>query len=74
MLTYKVENSSTISKLFYNELIHQLIVEFKSGQQYMYDQVSLEEYNNFCKAESKGKYMNENIKTKCYQKIQQLND
>jgi hypothetical protein len=70
MLTYIVENSSILSKLLYNELIHQLIVEYKSGKRYMYDQVSLEEYNNFCKTKNRGKYMNDHFKTKPYKKIQ----
>ncbi len=74
MQTYLVENSSTINKLFYNEQIKELTVEFKSGQQYKYENVAPIEFANFCNAESKGTFLNEQIKTKTYQKIQLLND
>lgn len=62
-------SSSTISKLWYSEKDSQLIVEFKNGQQYRYNNVSISEWNNLKSSESKGKFLNENIKSKPFQKM-----
>lgn len=62
-------SSSTISKLWYSEKDLQLIVEFKNGQQYRYNNVSISEWNNLKSSESKGKFLNENIKSKPFQKM-----
>ncbi len=41
-----------------------LIVEYKSGVQYKYKNVPEQVYNDLMSAESKGKYMNANVKGK----------
>ena len=61
--------SSTIETLWYSEEKQELIVEFKSGEQYRYKEVTLSEWKALCSAESKGKFLNENIKSKSYQKM-----
>ena len=41
-----------------------LIVEYKSGAKYQYKEVPYEVYENLIKAESKGRFINENVKGK----------
>ena len=74
MQVYNVENSSTIKKLFYEEMTRVLTVEFLNGSQYKYQNVSKKEYDDFTNADSKGRYLSEVIKQKETQKVQQLND
>ena len=74
MLVYQVQNSTNIKKLYYNKDTKVLTVEFKNNSQYKYDNVSLQEYQNFTLAESKGKYLKEVITNKVYHKVEQLND
>jgi len=57
-------NSSTIRKAIYNFSTETLKIEFISGAVYEYKDVSKEIYENFCVAESKGKFLNEHIKNK----------
>lgn len=73
MQTFIVENSSTIDKVFYNEQMKSLTVQFKSGQQYKYENVSQDDFENLKNSESKGKFVNEVIKPKEFSKVQ-LND
>lgn len=55
-------NSSNISKVGYEN--NSLIVEYKSGALYKYKDFPKNLYENFLKAESKGKYMNSEVKGK----------
>ena len=55
-------NSSNISKIGYEN--DTLLVEYKSGTQYRYKNVSTTLYEEFLKAESKGRFMNSNVKGK----------
>ena len=59
----KVE-SSNISAVGYDMSFGSLIVEYKSGTKYQYKNVPYEVYENLLKAESKGRFVNENVKGK----------
>lgn len=62
-----VENknqSSAIKNVMYNAHTRTLKVQFIGGQLYEYQNVPVEVYDEFCQAESLGKFFNENIKTK----------
>ena len=51
--------SSTISEINYDGKL--LTVIFNNGSEYVYEGVSEKIYEDFSKAESKGKYFHENI-------------
>ena len=51
--------SSTISEINYDGKL--LTVTFNNGSEYVYEGVSEKIYEDFSKAESKGKYFHENI-------------
>lgn len=55
-------DSSMIKKAIYNFTTNTLKVEFNSGALYEYSQVDPQLYDEFCKAESQGKFFNEKIK------------
>lgn len=59
----KVE-SSNINAVGYDTSFGGLVVEYKSGTKYMYEKVPYELYENLLKAESKGRFVNENVKGK----------
>lgn len=61
--------SSSIKTLWYSNEKRNLIVEYQNGSQYRYDDVSSEEWNGLKISESKGKFLNESIKSKPYQKM-----
>lgn len=54
--------SSNIQKLRYNSNIQTLEVTFQSGRVYQYFDVPLNVWNDFKSAESKGSFLNKNIK------------
>jgi len=56
--------SLNIKEFGYIEYYKLLIVEFKSDQTYSYSNVPREIFDNMKKAESKGRYFNENIRGK----------
>ena len=60
----KWQNSSLISSTSYNENINELYVEFINGGKYTFQEVSSEEYAEFCAAESQGSFFNKNINRK----------
>lgn len=68
-IEYTNFTSENINKLFYNEQLQQLIVEYKNGSQYRYDSVTKLEWDQLISAESKGRFINESIKSKPYQKM-----
>ena len=51
--------SSTISEINYDGKL--LTITFNNGSKYVYEGVSVKIYEDFSKAESKGKYFHENI-------------
>lgn len=55
-------DSSMIKKAVYNFTTNSLKVEFNSGAVYEYANVDPTTYDEFCKAESQGKFFNEKIK------------
>lgn len=55
-------DSSMINKVIYNFPNKTLKVEFNSGALYEYNNVESDVYENLCKAESQGKFFNEQIK------------
>ena len=59
----KVE-SSNIAAIGYDTKFGNLIVEYKSGARYQYKNVPYELYENLLKTESKGRFVNENVKGK----------
>lgn len=54
--------SSNIKKIGYEN--NELIVEYLSGAQYRYEEVPETVFNELLEAESKGRFMNSNIKGK----------
>lgn len=63
--------STTIKSALYNFITGSLKITFSSGTMYEYSNVPSEIYDDFCKAESQGKFLNEKIKgTYNYSKIE----
>ena len=58
--TMHTVESSNIESIGYNE--GNLYVKFHSGSTYQYSNVPEDVYVQFCNAESKGKFLNANIK------------
>ena len=54
--------SSNIKSIGYDPLRKKLEVEFNSGSVYRYKDVPKSVYNEFMSADSKGRYLNQNIK------------
>lgn len=55
-------DSSSLASAGYDPAAHVLEVEFKNGGVYQYLEVPDEEYEEFRSAESKGRYLNTEIK------------
>lgn len=55
-------DSSMIKKAVYNFSASTLKIEFNSGAIYEYSNVDSQTYDEFCRAESQGKFFNEKIK------------
>jgi hypothetical protein len=66
-------DSGMIKKCFYNFTSNQLKIEFNNGQVYEYSNVPSEIYESLIKAESQGKFFNEQIKQN-YQFSQLISD
>jgi hypothetical protein len=63
-------DSSNLAKTEYDTETSKLVVEFKNGVKYEYDEVPHKIYTQFRMAESQGKYFNLNIsKTYKYKKV-----
>lgn len=63
-------DSSNLAKTEYDTETSKLVVEFKNGARYEYDEVPHKVYTQFRMAESQGKYFNLNIsKTYKYKKV-----
>ena len=63
-------DSSNLTKTEYDTETSKLVVEFKNGVKYEYDEVPHKIYTQFRMAESQGKYFNLNIsKTYKYKKV-----
>lgn len=65
--------SSNIKTLWYSANKQELIVEYLGGSQYRYSNVTPDEWAGLTSAESKGKFINESIKSKPFQRMM-LND
>jgi hypothetical protein len=62
--------SSNLVKTEYDTLTKKLVVEFKNGLKYEYDEVPHQLYTSFRTSESQGKFFNANIaKTFTYKKL-----
>ncbi len=61
--------SEDVKVLWYSAEKENLIVEYKDGKQSRYDNISNFEWQSLKGSESKGKFINENIKSKPYQKM-----
>ena len=66
---YDSFESSNINCLWYSRAKQELIVEYNGGSQYRYNDISEMDWNNLISADSKGKFINENIKSKPYQRM-----
>jgi hypothetical protein len=55
-------DSSNIEQIGYDEDGHELWVRFKSGDTYVYSDVPPATYDDIMRADSKGSYMNREIK------------
>ena len=64
MEVIKWEKSSLITSTSYNESNNELYVEFINGGKYTFQEVTSEEYAEFCAAESQGSFFNKNINKK----------
>ena len=73
MQSYIVENSSNIAEGIYDSNSCNLIVVYKNGGRYRYQNVTVEQWNNFKNSDSKGRFINQNIKSKECKKVL-LND
>jgi hypothetical protein len=58
-----IPNSSNVTAVSYTD-IGALVVQFKNGSEYLYKDVPKEVYEEMCKTESAGKYLNTAIKGK----------
>ena len=68
-VSLKDVQSSNIEKIGYNEKFENLYVKYKSGRVYAFEKVPKELYEGLDKAESKGSFMNSNIKNKFNYKL-----
>lgn len=67
----RIWNSSVIKKTEYNPDDLELYVELHKGNMYLYGEVSQEEYERFCTAESQGAFFNQELRgKKPYAKIE----
>lgn len=67
----RIWNSSVIKKTEYNPDDLELYVELHKGNMYLYGEVSQEEYERFCAAESQGAFFNQELRgKKPYAKIE----
>ena len=55
-------DSSNIAAIGYDHELSELFVQYKNGMTYKYKEVPTNIYERFLKAESKGKFMNEEVK------------
>ena len=62
--THVVENSSTIQKAEYDNLLDTLDIHFRSGGVYQYVGVPRSVFTELTQAESAGKYFHANVKGK----------
>lgn len=61
--------SSNIKTLWYSNVKEELIVQYHNGSQYRYNNVTTTEWNELVGAESKGKFINESIKSKPFTRM-----
>lgn len=61
--------SSSVNCLWYNKDKQQLIVEYKNGSQYRYNDVTQQQWESLKLSDSKGKFINQSIKSKPFQKM-----
>lgn len=67
----RIWNSSVIKKTEYNPDDQELYVELHKGNMYLYGEVTQEEYDRFCAAESQGSFFNQELRgKKPYAKIE----
>lgn len=62
MIIERELKSSAIKAIRYDEDLHNLTITFMSGGKYDYPEVPKKEVEGLIKAESAGKYFNQNIK------------
>ena len=73
----KIENLYDFTNVLaskYDKTKRKLAVIFGSGQQYLYHDVTLEDYKKFVNDDSQGKAINKYIKKYKYEKAEQLVD
>lgn len=56
--------SSLIQKTEYDSFLNQLLITFNNREEYLYEDISSEEYLNFCSADSQGTFFIQNFKNK----------
>jgi len=67
-------SSSMISSTSYDPATSKMEVTFTNGSTYIYEQVQVNEYIEFCAADSQGKYFNSNLKNKPFTKNEHKKD
>jgi len=65
-VTWESVESTNIDMIGYDEDNSQLHVKFRSGAEYVYNEVPPAVYQEFLDADSKGKFLNERIKGRYY--------
>lgn len=68
-----IYESSTVDTSQYDYKHKTLIVTFKGGSQYLYEQIDEETYTKFSTADSQGKALNEYIKNDINVKVTKIN-
>ena len=66
--------SSLIKQTEYTPDSKQLCIVFHNDAQYLYEEVTEEEYKEFCAADSQGAFFSKNFRTKKFVKIETLTD
>lgn len=61
-LEVKVEHSSQVDAISYNSLTEVLVITFKNGKKYVYEEVPAEKVSEMIASDSVGKYLNAHIK------------
>lgn len=68
-VTWQEVNSSNIKRIAFDEESTSILVEFKDGGQYAYDDCNQKLFDDFKNAQSVGKFFHQNIKPKAWERL-----
>lgn len=66
--------SSLIKHTEYTPDAKQLCITFHNNTKYLYEDVTEEEYQDFCVADSQGAFFSKNFRTKKFEKLETIED